>query len=535
MERLLMKKTKISYQQTGYFSKLIVDYLDQNEGLKPFYNEFSNLESFQKTIERRKEYPLNRGVLVEALNQQNVGFEISEKSKQHIRNLEKENCFTVTTGHQLNLFTGPLYFIYKIVSAINLAKVLKEKYPENDFVPVYWMATEDHDFEEVNHFNLFKKKYQLANTKNGAVGHLRLGGVEELLSELKDDLGDRNGAQEIIDLFSKFYKSSNTYAAAIKGIVNQLFGKYGLVIVDGDDKVLKGLFSDEFKQELVSPINYKHITNSSQKLKDLGFKPQLSPREINIFYLDEGLRERIVFEEGVYKVLNTEIQFSATEMLDELENHPEKFSPNAPMRCLYQEKILPNLAYIGGGGELAYWFQLKEMFDANTISYPTLVLRNSVLFVDKGSLKKYTKLGLEPSDLFREIETLIKDYLKNGSDVVLELNEEEQLVHTVFNAIVDKAELVDASLSPMIKAELQKSLKSIKNIENRLIKAEKKKEEVGVNQLKGLKEKLFPNSSLQERHDNLISILLFYGEEVIDELIATLNPLDNEFTILTAN
>ncbi len=528
-----MTKIKIPYKQTGYFSKLILDYLDQVEELKPFYSESPNIESFEKTIERRIKLPIDRTVLSGALLHQYVGVNSTHKTKENIELLKNDNCFTVTTGHQLNLFTGPLYFIYKIVSTINLAKELNEKYPKNDFIPVYWMATEDHDFEEVNHFNLFKKKYQLSNTKTGAVGRFQLEGMNELLSELKENLGDRNDFEEIIGLFSKYYTTSKTYSEAIRGIVNELFGEYGLVIIDGDDSSLKNLMIEEFKSELLERKNYTLINSTSQKLKSLGFKPQLNPREINLFYLKENLRERIVFENGKYQVLNTTIQFSKLEILEELKNHPDRFSPNAPIRCMYQEKILPNIAYIGGGGELAYWFQLKKMFDANKVSYPVLVLRNSVLFVDKGSLKKCAKLGLEPSDLFKEIETLIKDYLKNGSDVVLELNKEEQLVHNVFNAIVDKAEMIDASLSPMIKAELQKSLKSIKNIENRLIKAEKKKEEVGVNQLKGLREKLFPNKSLQERHDNLISILLLYGEDVIGELVSQLNPFEQEFTILT--
>jgi bacillithiol biosynthesis cysteine-adding enzyme BshC len=528
-----MIKTTIPYQETGYFSKLIAQYLEGKETLSSFYNESPCLESFEKTIARRAQLPINRKVLVESLTEQNKDFDPSEKTTQHIQNLLNDNCFTVTTGHQLNLFTGPLYFIYKIVSVLNLAKDLKQKHPENDFVPVYWMATEDHDFEEVNHFNLFNKKYQLEHSKNGAVGQLKLEGVEALLEALKNDLGDRSNAEEVLKLFSQFYTSSNTYTQAIKGIVNHLFGKHGLVIIDGNDTSLKGLMFDEFKSELLEKKNRGFINVTSEKLKELGFKPQLTPREINLFYLKEGLRARIIFEEGFYKVLNTSIQFSENELITELATFPERFSPNAPMRCLYQEKILPNLAYIGGGGELAYWFQLKEMFDANHISFPILGLRNSVLFVDQGSAKRITKLGLTTSDLFTETELLIKAYLKNGSAVVLELHEEEKAISMLFNEIGNKASLIDASLSPMIKAELQKSLKSIKNIENRLVKAEKKKEEVGVGQLKSLKEKLFPKNALQERHDNLISLLVFYGEDVIDELIDQLEPLNKAFTILS--
>jgi len=298
-----MNKTKLPYQQTGYFSKLIIDYLEEKNELKPFYNHYCDIHSFEKMMEERKQLPINRAILTEALTSQYEGIAITEETKNNIKKLNNDNCFTVTTGHQLNLFTGPLYFIYKIVSAINLAKELKASYPTNDFVPVYWMATEDHDFEEINHFNLFKKRYQLSNSKNGAVGKLKLEGVEELLTELKTDLGDRNGVDEILTLFSKFYKSENTYALAIKGIVNELFGNYGLVIIDGDGQKLKRLFVDAFTSELLERKNHNLINQTSEKLKDLGFKPQVRPREINIFYLTENLRERIVFEDGIYKVL----------------------------------------------------------------------------------------------------------------------------------------------------------------------------------------------------------------------------------------
>lgn len=529
-----MIKTKIPYQETGYFSKLMSDYLDEKEELKPFYNQYCDIDSFKEIIEERKQLEVNRSVLVNSLAQQYNDVDASVLTKSNIQSLSNDNCFTVTTGHQLNLFTGPLYFIYKIVSAINLAKELKKKYPNNEFVPVFWMATEDHDFEEINHFNLFKKKYELAKTQSGAVGRIKLDGVEELLLELKNDLGDRNGIEEILTLFSKFYINSSTYTEAIRGIVNHLFTKNGLVIIDGDYKALKTLFIDELKSELLNRTNYTLINQTSEQLKQLGFKQQVTPREINLFYLQDAIRERIIFEEDTYKVFNTEIQFSETEIISELENYPERFSPNAPMRCLYQEKILPNLGYIGGGGELAYWFQLKEMFDANNITFPILILRNSVLFVDNGTSKKLDKLGIELTELFSETEILIKKYLKKGASITLELREEETTIESIFEDIVVKAGSIDASLQPMIKAELQKSLKSLKNIEGRLIKAEKQKEEVSVNQIKNLKEKLFPSGSLQERHDNVISLLLFYGEDVIEELLGQLNPLEKEFVILSA-
>jgi bacillithiol biosynthesis cysteine-adding enzyme BshC len=531
MEIQLMNKLKIPYQQIGYFSKLISDYLDEKEELKTFYNYYLDIESFKNTIKEREQFHIEREVLNSTLNLQYKAIDISNEVKKNINSLKNDNCFTVTTGHQLNLFTGPLYFIYKIITTINLAKELKENYSEYDFVPVYWMATEDHDFEEINHFNLFKKRYKLAKTQTGAVGKMKLDGVGELLSELTEALGDRNGAEEIITLFSKFYSPEKTFTEAIKGIVNYLFSKYGLVIIDGDEKLLKTLFVDDFKSEIIERKNHHLINATSEKLKELGHKAQVTPREINIFYLKQGLRERIIFENNVYKILNTSIQFSEKEILQELKSCPEHFSPNVVLRPMYQEKILPNIAYVGGAGELSYWLQLKDMFSSNNIFFPALLLRNSVLFIDKGSSNRLQKLGIEPKDLFQTSEILIKNYLKEESDIILDLKEEQQSVAIIFEEIIKKAGTIDKSLQPFVEAELKKSIKALKNIENRLMKAEKKKQEVAVNQITMLKEKLFPKNDLQERNDNIISLLLS-DQTILDVLIDKLSPLQKQFIIL---
>lgn len=527
-----MNSIKIPYQQTGYFSNIIVDYLNQKQTLKPFYNHSFQIESFEQLINERAEKPINRKVLIEALKNQYKEVEATTKTLENIQQLEHDNCFTITTGHQLNLFTGPLYFVYKIISAINLAKELKQAYPIYDFVPIYWMATEDHDFEEINHFNLFGHKVELQKTQEGAVGRMKLAGIDKVFTQLVELLGNRPEAEKIISIFKKHYTSENTFTQATRGLVNALFGEYGLVIIDGDDRALKQQMIAEFQSELINQGNFRIINKTSEQLSEKGYKNQITPREINLFYLQDNSRERIIFENDLYKVLNTSISFSKQEIFAELEKFPERFSPNVALRPLYQEKILPNLAYIGGGGELAYWFQLKDMFEKNQTSFPILVLRNSALIVDAGSKKKLDKIGVSISQLFGDTDSFIKNFLKDGSSIVLDLKKEEEEITKIFDEMVHKAEIIDVTLKPMISAELQKSLKAIQNIEARLIKAEKQKEEVTVNQLKNVKEKLFPNGSLQERHDNLILLFLLSGFEVVDKLVENLNLLEQEFVIL---
>lgn len=527
-----MNKQTLSYQETNYFSELITDYLAENKKLNPFINQPFNIESFKELINQRKETNIDRSILFKALENQNKNIEISEDTKTNIKLLKNNSCFTVTTGHQLNLFTGPLYFFYKIVSTINLTKELKKAYPDNNFVPVYWMATEDHDFEEINHFSLLGNKISITKTEEGAVGKMKLTKVDHVLNAIKAELEGRSGAEKIINLFEKFYTPNSTFTEATRAFVNHLFGKNGLVIIDGDDALLKQKMCSYFEDELVNHKNVHAVEKSTQQLVELGYKSQVTPREINLFYLQDNLRERIVFENNKYKILNTRLEFSKEQVIDELNKYPERFSPNVVLRPLYQEVILPNLAYIGGGGELAYWFQLKSMFDVNRVFFPMLVLRNSLLVVDRASSKKIDKLNLTTKQLFLETEDLIKIYLKDNASVALEMKEEIGLLSDVFEKIRLKSIKIDASLEGMVKAEYQKSLKAIENITARLVKAEKQKEEVAVNQIRSIKEKLFPNGSLQERQDNLSVLLLFYGEQFLDELLLHLNPLDKEFLVL---
>lgn len=527
-----MQLTKVPYQNTNLFSALMEDYLQKEEKLRAFYKYAPEMESFDQAIAQREAHSVDRDKLVAALTVQYQGVEKVSTVENNIQRLKEKNCFTVTTGHQLNLFTGPLYFIYKIASTIHLAKQLKERYPDRHFVPVYWMATEDHDFAEVNHFNLFGNRYALEQKHGGAVGKLNLEGVEELLAQLSENLGDRKGTEEIVALFSRFYQSDKTFTEATRSLVNHLFGAEGLVIIDGDDATLKALFHDEVKKELTEQSNHRFIEETTDELKKLGYKAQVNPRTINLFYLKEQLRERIVLEEGIYKVLNTNITFGPSEILDELNAFPERFSPNAVMRPLYQEKILPNLAYVGGGGELSYWLQLNDMFADNHVFFPILLHRNSVLLLDNGSQKRLDKLGLTISEIFESADELIKKYLdlRTGNDI--KVDDQKLVLSDVFDLLQQKASKVDKTLEPMVKAEQKKALKAIDQIATRLVRAEKNKEKIAVDQIKNLKQKLFPNNSLQERHHNLISLLLFH-ERAIQELCAVLDPLDHHFLVLS--
>ena len=369
----------LSYKETNYFTPLIIDYLDQKESLKPFYNRFPTLENFEAQIQEKDQFftSAKRKILVEVLKDQYKALQTSEAVLGNIELLSNTKTFTVTTGHQLNLFTGPLYFLYKIVSTINLAKDLQKKYPDFNFVPIYWMATEDHDFEEINYFNLNGKKFKWNSTQKhagkDAVGNLNTEGLDEVYSLFSAEIGGGTNAEALKKLFKKAYLEHSNLTDATRYLADELFKDYGLVILDGDDTRLKQEFLPYLEKEIFEQVSEKATEPLANKLKELGYTVQVNPREINLFYLKDGLRERIIEQEGRYFVNETEISWSEEELRSELKQHPERFSPNVMTRPLYQEVILPNLCYIGGGGELAYWFELKDFFKAVNVPFPILI------------------------------------------------------------------------------------------------------------------------------------------------------------------
>lgn len=530
--RELMKVKYIDYDETRCFSSTVIRYLNEEESIKPFINQFADLQSFKEIITERK-FTGNRTELVEVLNQQyqNISHQPAIL-KANIDALLSDQTFTITTGHQLNIFTGPLYFIFKIVTAINLSKQLKKEFPEQNFVPVYWMATEDHDFEEINHTYIGGKKISWKLDAIGATGRLNTKTITQALNEYKGVLGISQNAEKLAELVSKAYADFNTLANATRFLVNELFGEYGLVIIDADDARLKNQFSDIIEKDIIQQNSFKNITSKSEELTAIDIHAQVNPREINFFYLTDNLRERIVFEGEIYKVLNTEISFSEQELKKEIKLHPERFSPNVVMRPLYQEVILPNLAYVGGGGELAYWLQLKSNFDFYNIDFPLLILRNSAMLADEKVAHKLQKLKLTFKDIFEETESLKKAYVKLNSTHELSLQNEWEQLSSIFIQLKDRASKIDPTLKSSTEAVEIRLKKAVENLEKKLIRAEKRNFSEALLDIDKIKQQLFPGGGLQERKENFALFYVKYGDDFIARLIKNFDPLAFQFTIL---
>ena len=525
----------IPYSKTGYFSNLMIDYLNQNRKLQPLYNRFPVIENFKEQIQEKQPHfsAQHRAVLAQSLEQQYQNFTISDKTRENIKSLSETNTFTIVTGHQLNLFTGPLYFLYKIITTINLCKKLKTTYPEQNFVPVYWMATEDHDFEEINFFNFNRIKFQWNKEASGPVGRLNTDSLQTIYEKFKQYLPLGNSAKELADLFEKAYLKHDNLADATRFLANELFGSYGLVIIDGDDKELKKQFIPHIKEELLHQSSVEAVEKSYPVLKD--YLIQVNPREINLFYIENGLRERIVFEDDKYKVLNTDLEFTQDEILKLVDSNPEKFSPNVILRPLYQEVILPNLCYIGGGGELAYWLELKEVFTLHKVPFPMLLLRNSVLLATEKQNTKREKLKLTWEELFLKTEAFTQKKTHDLSDKAFDFKQQKNFLKQQFEALKQLTLQTHPSFIGAVNAQEQKQIKGLENLEKRYYKAERLKNQDQLDRMIALKIALFPNNNLQERVDNFSTLYVEFGEEMIQKLLDNLHPLEQNYSIVILN
>lgn len=518
-----MNVQKIPFEATQSFSSFFLDYIHQKESLRPFFNRFPSPENFsQQLAEKSASFSdSNREVLVKALNRQYEPYTVHENVRANLESLKRDKTFTITTGHQLNIFTGPLYFIYKIVTVINACKKLKEVYPEYTFVPVYWMAAEDHDYEEIKSFRLYGKKYTWETNQRGAVGRFDTADFKALLKDIPGD----------IRIFSEAYTKYSQLADAVRHYVNELFGEEGLVVIDGDSKELKRLFIPVIEDDLFNHSAKSRVDAADDALDQLGYKTQVHCRPVNFFYLEDELRSRLEKSGDTFSVVDTPRSFTETEIREMIHSAPEKFSPNVILRPLYQEMILPNLAYVGGPAEVVYWLQLKGVFDQYKIPFPMLMPRNFAMVVDGPTARKLDKTKLMLEDFFKDKTQLFTHAVLNFSDHNLRLEHEKECITSHFQKIQEDAASIDKTLGPLVAAETKRAIRSLEKIEQKLLKAEKRLQADRLQQIEAVKDTLFPNGNLQERTENFLN---FHQQDpqFIVKLIQLFDPFDYSFTVL---
>ena len=498
---------------TGQFSPFFLDYIANTDKLAPFHSQFPTLDAFREQIRQKQDFAAEtRQTLVETLTRQYANLE----TKPDFSILTQPNTFTVTTGHQLNIFTGPLYVVYKIITTINLARKLRQHYPDHNFVPVYWMASEDHDFDEINHVSFFGRKYVWQTGQAGAVGRMNPDDLADVFAEIPEKLF----------LFEEAYGKNSTLADAVRQYMNALFGAEGLVCLDADDAALKRIFAPVIREELTQQTTGTLVRQTTATLETLGYPAIITPRDINLFYLDTDLRERIErTDEGRYEVLHTDLSFSEAEILAMVGTNPERFSPNVVLRPLYQEMILPNLAYVGGPSEVPYWMQLRDVFRHYETPFPVLMPRNFALYVPRVSASRMWKLGLKTDEWFLDNTRLKRLFVERHTEHALAFDKENKTIHTALDALLHKAMVVDPTLEKAVLAETKRFANAVVRLEKKMRRAEERNQETGVRQLMTVKNELFPGGGLQERSENFLTFYL-NDKAFLQKLLAHFDPFD---------
>ena len=522
----------IPFSSTHVFSKLINDYLEGKGTALDFVQYAPNLEGYRAAIEGRKKYPINRNLLFEVLTKQYSNLPQENAVNDQLALLKKDSTFVVTTAHQPNLFTGPLYFFYKIIHAIQLAASLKATFPEYDFVPVYYMGSEDADIDEVGAFNLDQKKCQWVTKQTGAIGRMQVDdALLLLLKQLESYWSILPQGQQALEILKEAYQKGKTISEATLSFVHAFFGSKGLLVLQPDDAALKASFIPVMEKELLTAFSHDAIQPTIAALsKD--YHVQSEGRSINLFYLKDSIRGRIEKQGEVYIVVDTALKFSQTEIIAELHQYPERFSPNVILRGVYQETILPCVVFVGGGGELAYWMELKNVFQQVNVHYPLLQLRNSFLLMSHIQAEQWSAMQFEEQDLFKPILDLEIAYVKKHATQALDLQEQINHLTTLYTTIKNEVVKVDPTLGTHAENLAQQAKAKLLELEKKMVRAERRKQTVAIQRIHRIKKELFPQDNLQEREEHFSKWVGQYGLSWIDTILEDSKGLESKFRII---
>jgi bacillithiol biosynthesis cysteine-adding enzyme BshC len=533
--------TSIPYSATGVFSSLVNDYISGNGTARDYVPYTPNLEGIKKAIQQRKFSAIQRQTLVSVLeNQYQVLGTIKEekniaafeKVQANIGLLKNDNCFAVTTAHQPNLFTGPLYFFYKIIHVIKLAAELKAQFPENDFVPVYYMGSEDADLAEVGSYSIDGAKHQWKTKQTGAIGRMLVDDhLLQLLQNLEGYWTVKPDGKEALAIIKAAYKKGNTINEATLQMVHLFFGQYGLVVVQPDDAKLKSLFVEVMQKELTTQFSHTAIQPTLKSLSE-NYHVQSEGRAINLFYLKDATRNRIEKNGELFSVVDTNIQFTQAEIIQELQAYPDRFSPNVILRGAYQETIIPSVVFVGGGGELAYWMELKNVFEQAGVDYPVIILRNSFLFINDKQAKQWASLEFNIEALFNSIQALEIAFVKTQSVENLALTEHIASLTDLYKVIQQDVIKIDSSLGDHALNLSVQAQKKLALLEKKMIRAEKRKQHTSLARIHSIKSELFPDNNLQERVENFSNWIGDFGWSWVEAILNNSNSVDASFTIV---
>lgn len=497
--------------------------------LAPFLSFPADKESFLLAARQKSAHYTNRPSLSRLIESQYDNVPVNPALKANLDGLSTGNALSITTAHQPLLFGGALYFVYKALTTISLARAASQWLDGQIVVPVFVLGTEDHDYEEVRHARLFSERLTWDSGQDGGpVGRMPIGNISELIAQAEEKFRPLPFGKEVIELLRSSYIPERTFGQSTFQFLHQLLGQEGLVILDLDSQIAKATCADLFEAEFLQSFSKPIVEATLATLEAVGFHQQAHVRDINLFYLKQTSRDRIErVHEDCYQTIDRQRTWSREALLREMHAHPDRFSPNVILRPLLQETILPNIAFVGGGGELAYWVQLGDLFTYLGVPFPILVRRHSVQLIDEITQQKLTKLGMSLDRLFQPLETVIQEYVHDRAESSSDLASERASLADLMQRVREKCAQIEPTLERSAESTEVQMDKLMQNLEGKITRGLKHLHDLEVQQIKGIFERNFPNGNLQERTENVLPWMARYGKGWIEELLAALKPLDS--------
>ncbi|HKX29704.1 MAG TPA: bacillithiol biosynthesis cysteine-adding enzyme BshC, partial [Blastocatellia bacterium] len=472
-----------------------------------------------------------REAVADVLLEQNRAAHAGEATLANLERLREPDSVVVITGQQAGLFTGPLYTIYKALTVVKLSAALRERGIKA--VPMFWVAAEDHDLEEVNHTRLVNREGQLTTiTYTGApthegkpVGHVKLGAeIEQNIEELIAALPESEFTPKLAEDLRGAYRPGASLADAFAEMVMKLLGHFGIVLINPLDDRLKQAAGEIYVQALSrGPEFAAQLVSESAALEAAGYHAQVhtSPEAVPLFILDEGRRTAMVRrDDGRFHLKGAEKSFPADELLETVKRCPACFSPNVTLRPIVQDFLLPTAAYVGGPAEIAYFAQFRRNYTLLGRTEPVVIPRATFTLIEKRHAKTMSKYGLQLTDLFSGPDEVRKRVVEQGLDqnTAAVLDETEQVFNEQLEKLRESLVAVDPTLAEALKGGREKILYQLTNLRSRFVNNRGKRDETTIQQLDRLFAALYPNKNLQERELNISYFLARYGYQLIDRL-----------------
>lgn len=505
---------------SGLVNNLVRDYLSADDFLKGLFIHKPHESSVLDWIDARKNFSQEKRLLLKntlASQYTNCGL-YSDVIERRIALLEQPNTYTVCTGQQVGILLGPLYTTLKILSVISLCDELKKRHPDNNFIPIFWMATEDHDLLEIQSVYVGDKSYSWETNQTGPCGRMKTAGIEELFRSIPE-LQHR---PDLLKMLHEAYEQKSLADATLH-LCNALFGSMGLLVINPDAPELKKSFAPIMLRDITEQNSFRESRKAINHLEER-YKIQLNGRNINFFYQSNTSRERIEAISGGFTTESGSYQWTAEELESAIHQSPEAFSPNAMMRPLYQEFILPNLAYFGGAAELAYWLELKPIFDYYTIPYPAVLLRNSAFVLSAVNQHRCRNAGFGMFDLIKPLAELEKEIIQKENPEILALSNEADALEITFASIFKKAEAIGSGM-PHASAAFAKQVKNqFQKLQHKFIREARRNESAGLRQIRFAHEAVFPAGSFQERKCSVFNFLAQLPTDIFLEELTKKQP-----------